>query len=70
MPARRVEKFSGFDDALKAKIIDAKKRRDFLAHSYWRERSMDFATSGGRARMREELNADAEMFTALDRETQ
>lgn len=65
---RRVEKFGGFDDALKARIADAKKRRDFLTHHYWRERSVDFATSGGRERMREELNADAEMFERLDRD--
>jgi hypothetical protein len=63
---RRVEKFGGFDDPLKARIVDAKKRRDFLTHHYWRERSMDFATSAGRERMREELNADAEMFETLD----
>jgi hypothetical protein len=65
---RRVEKFGGFDDALKTRIADAKKRRDFLTHHYWRERSVDFATSAGRERMREELNADAEMFEKLDRD--
>ena len=63
---RRVEKFGAFDDALKGRIADAKKRRDFLTHHYWRERSIDFATSAGRERMREELNADAEMFQQLD----
>jgi hypothetical protein len=65
---RRVEKFGGFDVALKAKIADAKKRRDFLTHHYWRERSIDFATSEGRERMRKELNADAEMFQQIDRD--
>jgi hypothetical protein len=65
---RRVEQFGGFDAALKARIADAKKRRDFLTHHYWRERSIDFATSAGRERMREELNADAEMFGKLDRD--
>ena len=65
---KRVERFGGFDDALKARIGDAKKRRDFLTHHYWRERSIDFATSAGRERMREELNADAEMFEKLDRD--
>jgi hypothetical protein len=65
---RRVETFGRFDDALKARIADAKKRRDFLTHHYWRERSIDFATSAGRVRMREELNADAEVFAKLDRD--
>jgi hypothetical protein len=63
---RRVEKFGGFDEALKARIANAKKRRDFLTHHYWRERCADFATSAGRERMREELNADAEMFDKID----
>jgi hypothetical protein len=65
---RRVEKFSGLDDALKARIADAKKRWDFLTHHYWRERSVNFATSAGHEQMREELNADAEMFERLDRD--
>jgi hypothetical protein len=65
---RRVEKLGSFDDALKARIADAKKRRDFLTHHYWRKRSMDFGTSAGRERMREELYADAEMFEKLDRD--
>jgi hypothetical protein len=65
---RRVQRFGGFDDALKARIADAKKRRDFLMHHYWRERSIDFFRSAGRERMREELNADAEMFKKLGRD--
>src|ERR1700757_2247057 len=44
---RRVEKFSDFDDALKARIADAKKRRDFLTHHYWRERRKNFAPFAG-----------------------
>jgi hypothetical protein len=65
---RRVEKFGGFDTALKVRIADAKKRRDYLTHHYWRERCIDFATSEGRAKMREELSADAQMFGHLDRD--
>lgn len=65
---KRVEKFADLDESLKERIADAKKRRDFLAHHYWRERSIDFATSAGRKRMRDELNADAEMFARLDRD--
>ena len=63
---RRVEKFDGFDDAIKQRISDAKKRRDFLMHNFWRERSTQFATTEGREAMRAELNDDAEMFQKLD----
>ena len=65
---RRVESFDGFDDAIKRRIADAKKRRDFLIHHYWRERSLEFATSDGRMVMMKELNEDAEMFQKLDRD--
>jgi hypothetical protein len=63
---RRVEAFAGFGDDLKARIVSAKKRRDFLAHSYWRETSLKFVTSAGREEMMKELNADTVMFRELD----
>ncbi|RTE88241.1 hypothetical protein D6B98_36975 [Bradyrhizobium sp. LVM 105] len=44
---RRVEKFSGFEGALKDRISDAKKRRDFLTHHYWRERSITLPRQRG-----------------------
>jgi hypothetical protein len=65
---KRVEEFAGFDDDLKARIVAAKQRRDFLTHHYWRETSVKFYTSAGRAEMVEELNADTEMFRKLDRD--
>ncbi len=65
---KRVEGFAGFDAELKARIISAKERRDFLTHHYWRETSLKFHTSAGRAEMMEELNADTEMFRDLDRD--
>jgi hypothetical protein len=64
---KRLRTFDGFDDDLKASIIEAKKRRDFLTHGFWRDRSVEFATAGGRAKMRDELMADAEMFGQVDR---
>ena len=64
---KRISAFDGFDDELKAQILEAKKRRDFLTHAYWRERSVEFMTADGRARMREELTADTEFFGKVDR---
>jgi hypothetical protein len=65
---KRVSALAIFDDELKAKIIAAKTRRDFLAHHYWRERSREFATFEGRERMRDELMQDSDNFGALDRQ--
>jgi hypothetical protein len=64
---KRLSTFDGFDDALNLRIVEAKKRRDFLTHGFWRDRSVEFATAGGRARMRDELMADTEMFGQVDR---
>lgn len=63
---RRVETLPYFDDALKARIRNAKQRRDFLTHHYWRERSVYFATDRGRALMQKELHEDANMFGIID----
>jgi len=64
---RRVHSIHDFSDEVKERISLAKERRDFITHHYWRERSINFVTSEGRAQMREELNDDAEMFLTLDR---
>lgn len=65
---KRVHAFAGFDDQLKARIVAAKERRDFLTHHYWRETSIKFHSSAGRAEMIEELNVDTVMFRELDRD--
>lgn len=57
-----------FTDELKQRIEAARKRRNFLAHDYWREASVRFMTPEGRQGMRDELNADAETFGKLDRD--
>jgi len=53
---------------LKSRIRRAKERRDFLAHRFWRERCIEFATESGREKLRSELKSDAELFEQLDRE--
>jgi hypothetical protein len=65
---KRINAFANFDDALKARLVDAKKRRDFLAHHFWREKSVEFFTAEGRSKMRDELMMDAEQFGQLDRD--
>jgi hypothetical protein len=65
---RRVSAVTEFSGDLKARITAAKTRRDFLTHHYWRERSIKFATVGGRVEMREELQKDMDMFHQVDRE--
>lgn len=63
---RRAKTITYFNEALKERITIAKQRRDFLAHSYWREKSIEFATEKGRAMMQKELHEDADAFGILD----
>jgi hypothetical protein len=65
---RRVDALPYFNDSLKVRIKVAKQRRDFLAHSYWRERSIELATEKGRAMMQSELHEDAKIFGILDKD--
>jgi hypothetical protein len=61
-------KLPNFTDELKQRVEEARKRRNFLAHHYWRERSTKFASSRGREQMRKELAADRDMFAKLDKD--
>lgn len=63
-----VSKRAEFDEPLRKRITDATKRRNFLAHNYWRESGEKFMTKEGRAQMIEELSKDAECFKELDRD--
>jgi hypothetical protein len=65
---KRVNRSPYFSDYLRKRLAMAKEQRDFLAHSFWRERSIEFTTEAGRAKLIEELDADAHMFQGLDRE--
>jgi hypothetical protein len=66
--AQRAITLPDISEDLGNRIEEARKRRNFLAHHYWRERSVKFATREGRNEMREELAADRDMFTQLDRD--
>lgn len=52
---------------VKPLIDKAKIRRDFLAHHFFRERSIEFATRAGRDTMIEELERDHDLFEQADR---
>lgn len=52
---KRLFASSLLDDALKVEIDEAKKKRDFIAHHYFRERAVEFATRAGRDQMIAEL---------------
>lgn len=54
-----------FDVALQKRMTEAKLRRNFLAHNYWRESGEKFMTKDGRAEMIEELSKDAHTFEKL-----
>jgi hypothetical protein len=60
-----VKNSADFDQVLKKRIDDAKTRRDFLAHRYWREQAFTMQTKEGREKMIAELVADAETFEKL-----
>jgi recombinational DNA repair ATPase RecF len=65
---RRVNASKHFSEDFKMRLADAKNRRDFLAHRFWRERSIEFCTESGREKMMKELEADANLFQGLDHE--
>jgi hypothetical protein len=67
---RRVEMFSCLDDQLVGRLREAKKRRDFLSHHYFRERAQEFAVMNGRNGMIAELEQEHEFFEVLDRDVQ
>ena len=65
---KRVSALPELSDGLKERLKDAKKRRDFLGHHYFRERAVDFSNRTGRDRMIAELHNDGDMFEAIDRD--
>jgi hypothetical protein len=65
---KRVAALPEISEPFVEKLREAKKRRDFLGHHYFRERAVEFAKREGRDQMIVELHADGEMFEALDHE--
>lgn len=53
-------------DSLAQLLADALKKRNWLAHAYFRERSLDFMTEAGRTAMIAELEAAKDGFKTAD----
>ena len=60
---RRVVKV---EPALEALLDETLRRRNFLAHGFFREKAVDFAHAAGRTKMIEELDRDHDLFTRAD----
>ncbi|MGO6803450.1 hypothetical protein ACCS50_23945 [Rhizobium ruizarguesonis] len=65
---KRVSALPELSDALKERLREAKKRRDFLGHHYFRERAVDFSNRIGRDKMIAELHNYGDMFELIDRD--
>lgn len=63
---KRVNDSTEFDEKLKARIVAAKDRRNYLVHNFWRDVAVEFSTIEGRKKLIEGLANDAEVFEQLD----
>lgn len=63
---KRALALTEFPDELKHTISEVKKRRDFLAHHYFRERDIDLMSREGRNRMIAELEEAQKLFKQAD----
>jgi hypothetical protein len=64
---KRVEGLTTLPERLGQLVADAKAKRDFLAHHYFRDRAEQFASRRGRDRMIEELDGAMAIFDAADK---
>ncbi len=63
---KRVQTLAEIGADLKAQIVEAKARRDFLAHHFFRERAVEFCKRDGRDAMIAELVAARMIFERVD----
>jgi len=64
----RLQKLGIPCEQLKVKLKEALKKRNWLAHSYFSERAMEFMSESGRNKMISELEQANEFFMAVDSE--
>lgn len=64
---KRISALPELSDDLKERLREAKRRRDYLGHHYFRDRAVEFNDRRGRDKMIAELHSDGEMFEAIDR---
>jgi hypothetical protein len=62
---RRVQVLTVFDEGLRSRMVEAKKRRDFLVHHFWREHIMLTTTPPGMRKVQDELAEHAAAFNEL-----
>jgi len=65
---RRVQALTVFDEALKVRMREATRRRNFLIHLFLREKVMSLATVEGMRKLREELEDYSQFFGDLSDE--
>lgn len=63
---KRAQKLLPLDDDFQNILVEVKRHRDFLAHNYFRERSMEFNSRKGRDKMMEELGFAYSIFKLAD----
>ncbi|MEN3950942.1 hypothetical protein [Iodidimonas sp. SYSU 1G8] len=65
---KRVSAMPELSDYIKERLRDAKRRRDFLSHHYFRERAVEFSNRTGRDKMIAELHNDGDIFLEIERD--
>jgi len=63
---KQLHLFAEVPDQIAMTLLTSKKRRDFLAHHFFRERAVDFTTAHGRNAMLAELKKDQQLFEEAD----
>ena len=63
---KQLQTVAPLPDHVVTTIINSKKRRDLLAHRFFRERAAEFVTFDGRDAMLEELMRDQRLFEEAD----
>ena len=63
---KQLEPHTQADPELAADLAEALRRRNYLAHAFWRERADDFCTDEGRARMIDYLIETRRFFEDVD----
>src|SRR3569833_331080 len=63
-----IKEFLQLDPALEKRVDEAKRRRDYLAHNFWRERGQEAISVKRRDKVSEDLQADQAYFEELARD--
>lgn len=64
---KSAKRFNEIPSDFHAELLELKKQRDFLAHHFFRERSVEFISRRGKDSMISELEAAHEIFIRADR---